>query len=85
VRILITDASVISLSQALQSPACKITSLYLGENQITDAGVASLSQALQSTTCQVTTLHMGKNQITDTGREYLRSLKHQKPDLELKY
>ena len=76
----ITDAGVMSLSQALQSPACKVTKLYLGGNQITDAGVVSLSQALQSSACKVTT-GLTHCQITDTGSEYLRNLKHQKPDL----
>ena len=47
----ITDAGVISLSKALQSPACKVTTLDLSGNQITDAGVISLSQASQSNCC----------------------------------
>ena len=63
----ITDAGVISLSQALQSAACKVTTLDLSFNQITDAGVTSLSQALQSSACKVTTLHLRGNQITDAG------------------
>ena len=63
----ITDASVVSLCQALQTPTCKVTTLHLGKNQITDAGVASLCQALQTAACQVTKLDLGKNQITDTG------------------
>jgi len=63
----ITDAGVISLSQALQSSACKVTTLDLSLNQITDAGVISLSQALQSSACKVTTLHLSSNQITDAG------------------
>ena len=67
VRNQITDASVTSLSQALQSPACKVTTLHLGGNQITDAGVTSLSQALQSPACKVTTLDLQRLQITDAG------------------
>ena len=63
----ITDAGAFSLSQALQSPACKVTTLHLGGNRITDAGVTSLSQALQSSACKVTTLHLGGNRITDAG------------------
>ena len=63
----ITDASVVSLCQALQTAACQVTKLHLRENQITDAGVASLCQALQTTTCQVTKLKLLDNQITDAG------------------
>ena len=63
----ITDAGVTSLSQALQSSACKVTTLHLGCFQITHAGVTSLSQALQSPACKVTTLNLGGNQITDAG------------------
>ena len=63
----ITDASVVSLCQALQTAACQVTKLDLRENQITDAGVASLCQALQTTTCQVTKLNLLDNQITDAG------------------
>ena len=81
----ISDAGVTSLSQALQSAACEVTNLHLGNNQITDAGVTSLSQALQSPARKVTALHLGGIQITDTGRECLRNLKHQRPDLELRY
>ena len=82
----ITDTGVISLSQALQSPACKVTTLLLNGNQtVTDAGVFSLNQAFQSSVCKVTTLDLRSWRITDTGRECLRNLKHQKPDLELKY
>ena len=63
----ITDAGVVSLCQALQTPTCKVTTLNLGVNQITDAGVVSLCQALQTPTCKVTTLHLSGNQITDAG------------------
>ena len=63
----ITDASVVSLCQALQTAACQVTTLGLRENQITDAGVASLCQALQTTACQVTKLNLRDNQITDAG------------------
>jgi len=63
----ITDAGVISLSQALQSSACKVTTLNLNGNKITDAGVRSLSQALQSSACKVTTLNLRFNQINDIG------------------
>ena len=63
----ITDAGFFSLSQALQSPACKVTTLFLGRNQITDAAVTSLSQALQSSVCKVTTLHLERNKISDAG------------------
>ena len=55
------------LCQALQTPTCKVTKLYLNNNQITDARVASLCQALQTPTCKVTKLHLGNNQITDAG------------------
>ena len=61
----ITDAGVVSLCQALQTPTCKVTTLDLSVNQITDAGVVSLCQALQTPTCNVTTLDLGYNQITD--------------------
>ena len=81
----ITDAGVISLSQALQSSACKVTTLNLGVNRITDAGVISLSQALQSSACKVTTLDLRYCEISYTGKEYLTNLKHQNPDLDLKY
>jgi len=63
----ITDAGVTSLSQALQSPACKVTTLHLEGNQITDGGVTSLRQALQSPACKVTELDLACNHITDTG------------------
>ena len=63
----ITDAGVVSLCQALQTPTCKVTTLGLSNNQITDAGVVSLCQALQTPTCKVTTLHLRGNQITDAG------------------
>ena len=63
----ITDASVVSLCQALQTAACQVTELDLRENQITDAGVASLCQALQTAACQVTEINLHDNQITDAG------------------
>ena len=63
----ITDDAAISLSQALQSPACEVTTLDLRGNHITDAGVISLSQALQSPACKVTTLDLSGNRITDAG------------------
>ena len=63
----ITDVGVVSLSKALQSSACQVTSLVLSFNQITDAGVVSLSQALQSSACQVTSLVLSYNLITDAG------------------
>ena len=63
----ITDASVVSLCQALQTAACQVIKLDLRENQITDAGVASLCQALQTAACQVTELNLSGDQITDAG------------------
>ena len=63
----ITDADVVSLSQALQTPTCKLTTLHLSFNQITDAGVVSLCQVLQTATCQITTLDLSGNHITDAG------------------
>ena len=67
----ITDAGVVSLCQALQTPTCKVTTLHLSGNQITDVGVVSLCQALQTLTCKVTTLHLTRNQITDAGVDSL--------------
>ncbi|XP_022794541.1 NACHT, LRR and PYD domains-containing protein 12-like [Stylophora pistillata] len=63
----ITDAGVVSLCEALQTPTCKLTTLDLRENQITDAGVVSLCQTLQTPTCELTTLDLRGNQITDAG------------------
>ena len=64
----ITDDGVISQSQALQSPACKVTTLDLSFTQtVTDGGVISLSQALQSSACKVTTLNLSVNRIADAG------------------
>ena len=63
----ITDAGVVNLCQALQTPTCKVATLDLSRNQISDAGVFSLCQALQTATCKVTTLNMWGNQITDAG------------------
>ena len=63
----ITDAGVVSLCQALQTPTCKVTTLDLRYNQITVAGVLRLCQALQTATCKVTTLDLSDNQITDAG------------------
>ena len=63
----ITDAGVITLSQALQSPACKVTRLALSRNRITDAGIISLSQALQPSACKLITLELIGNQISDAG------------------
>ena len=63
----ITDASVVSLCQALQTAACQVTKLDLRDNQITDAGVASLCQALQTAACTVTNLYLNNNQVTDAG------------------
>ena len=60
-------ANFASLCQALQTPTCKVTNLFLHCNQITDAGVASLCQALQTPTCKVTELHLDYNEITDAG------------------
>ena len=74
----ITDAGVASLSQALQTEACQVTTLSLSESQITDAGVASLCQALQTAACQVTTLNLSESQITDAGVPvYLKHCKQQ--------
>ncbi|PFX24153.1 Protein NLRC5 [Stylophora pistillata] len=63
----ITDAGVVSLCQALQTPTCKLTTLNLMSNQLTDAGVISLCQALHTPTCTLTTLHLNANQITNGG------------------
>ncbi|XP_078348517.1 NACHT, LRR and PYD domains-containing protein 12-like [Oculina patagonica] len=63
----ITNASVVSLSQALQSSTCRVTKLDLSYNHITDAGVVNLSEALKSSACQITSLNLGFNQITDAG------------------
>ena len=63
----ITDAGVVSLCQALQTPTCKVTTLDLSGNRITAAGVVSLCQALQTPTCKVTTLALSCNPITDAG------------------
>ena len=63
----VSDAGVVSLCQALQTPTCKVTTLDLSGNQITDAGVVSLCQALQTPACKVTTLGLRGNQITDAG------------------
>ena len=63
----ITDAGVVSLCQALQTPTCKVTTLNLSGNQITDAGVVILCQALQTPTCKVAKLDLSGNQITDAG------------------
>ena len=63
----ITDAGVVSLCHALQTPTCKVTTLDLIGNRITDAGVVSLCHALQTPTCKVTTLELSSNLITDAG------------------
>ena len=44
---------VASLCEALQTPTCKVTKLYLRGNQIINAGVASLRQASQIAGCKV--------------------------------
>ena len=64
---MITDAGIASLCQALQTATSKVTTLYLGRNQITDAGVASLCKALKTATCKVTKLNLSWNQISDAG------------------
>ena len=43
----ITDAGVASLCQALQTPTCKVTLLYLYGNQITNASVNRLKYILE--------------------------------------
>ncbi|PFX13010.1 NACHT, LRR and PYD domains-containing protein 5-like [Stylophora pistillata] len=63
----VTDASVVSLCQALQTVTCQVTTLHLSYSLITDAGVVTLCQALQTGTCQVTSLHLSENRITDAG------------------
>ena len=52
----ITDAGVVSLSEALKQSTCQLTDLGLRFHQITDAGVASLCEALKQSTCQITDL-----------------------------
>ena len=68
----ISDASVVSQGQALQTKTGKVTTLHLSGNHITDAGVLSLCQALQAPLCQVITLNLRGNQITDAGVVSLR-------------
>lgn len=68
----ISDASVVSQGQALQTKTGKVTTLHLSGNHITDAGVLSLCQALQAPLCQVITLNLRSNQITDAGVVSLR-------------
>ena len=65
----------------MQTAACKVTSLYLGYNQITDAGVTTLCRTLKgaqcpvqvlnlsgnSAACKVTELDLSGNQVTDAG------------------
>ena len=62
-----TDASVVSLCEALREPSCKVTALSLDKNQITDAGVVSLCEALKEPSCKVTELSLDTNQITGAG------------------
>ncbi|XP_078380991.1 uncharacterized protein LOC144663797 [Oculina patagonica] len=62
-----SDTGVTRLSEALQHPSCKLTTLDLSRNQITDTSVARLCEALQHSRCKVTTLDLSNNQITDTG------------------
>ena len=81
----ITDAGVVSLSQALQSSTCQVTTLGLSGNHFTDVGVVNLCQALRSSACQVTELYLSHNKTTDTGKQSLTKLKHEKPDLYLRY
>ena len=61
----ISDASVVSQGQALQTKTGKVTTLHLSGNHITDAGVLSLCQALQALLCQVITLNLRVSQIID--------------------
>ena len=63
----ISDAIVVSLCQALETPTCQVTALNLKDDQITNAGVVRLCQALKTASCKVTTLNLDKNQVTDAG------------------
>ena len=75
---------VLSVCQALQTAACKVTILYLIDNQITDAGVANLCQTLQRAQCPVEALNLqGNSQITSVGRRRLKKLLERQPNLEL--
>jgi hypothetical protein len=51
------------LAAALQSPNCKLTSLYLSNNQVSD--IRELSAALQSPNCKLTELGLQNNQVSD--------------------
>ena len=62
-----TDASLVSLCEALKEPSCKVTELFFDANQITDVVVVSLCEALKEPSCKVTTLLLERNEITDAG------------------
>ena len=56
---------------------CKLSSLYLDDNNVTDEGVEYLAKALKDSVCKLNRLKLLANNVTDKGAECLaEALKH---------
>ena len=68
---------LVSFFTTVSDGNCKLTSLYLGDNNVTDEGVTYLVEALKHSNCKLNTLNLSSNNVTDKGAECLaEALKH---------
>ena len=66
------------IAEGLQHENCRVTELYLAENNIGDKGTEHLVSALQHENCRVTNLDLRDNNIGDESAEHLvRALQHE--------
>ena len=88
-----SDDVIRAIAEALKSPNCQLTSLYLRGSRgsrgskISDAGARAIAEALKSPNCQLTSINLGWNEISDIGvcaiAEALQSLNCKLTSLDL--
>ena len=68
---------LVSFFTSVSDGNCKLSSLYLVDNNVTDEGVTYLVEALKHSNCKLNTLNLSFNNVTDKGAECLaEALKH---------
>eukprot|EP00299_Pterocystis_sp_00344_P000073 c10023_g1_i1.p1 GENE.c10023_g1_i1~~c10023_g1_i1.p1 ORF type:complete len:557 (-),score=120.50 c10023_g1_i1:46-1716(-) len=65
------DDDVVRLAEALDHPDCRVTELYIRENDVSDVGISAIARTLVSPNCNITVLSVSDNRITDNGASFL--------------